>query len=104
MLLQLTVQSAHVIFAVESESYSALVADDDDGAPRGVERGNGGLGAREQVEIAPLGDIFALGWLAIYDTIAIEKDILDTGKSAMTLSRFVIGGHCMITRNHLLLE
>lgn len=76
MALELAVQCLNIIFTVETECDTALVADDQDGAPGAVQRGNGGLGGGKRMEVAPACDVLTLRRFAIDDSVAVEKNIL----------------------------
>ena len=64
---------------VEAEGYAALVGDDED-TQAGLIEPRDGLGdAGEQFEVLPVGDVLALGHLAVENAVAVEKDGAEDG-------------------------
>lgn len=74
VLLELSVKRFDVGRCVVAEGNAALVGDDDDASAGAVERGDGGSGAGQEMEVAPMADVLAFGRLAVDDAVAIEED------------------------------
>ena len=63
-----------VFFLVKTEGYASLVGDYDDSQAGLIEPGDGFWDAGKQVEVLPVGDVLALGQLAVDYAVAVEED------------------------------
>lgn len=78
--LEFEVQGSHIVFGIESQSNTSLVGDHDNGASGSIEGRDGLFSAGKWVEVAPSADVLSFRRLAIDDSIAIEKHVLDAGE------------------------
>ena len=81
MLLQSPVQRLDIAAAVVAQRDATLIAHDNDAPPGVIQRGDGRLDSRKNVQLTPLGNVFPLRSLAIDHTVAIQKDIPDIAES-----------------------
>src|SRR6266404_2559084 len=89
VLLQFHMESFDVCAGIESQGNATLVADDDDVAPGAVQGRNRQLDTVKKLKVAPGANELTFGKFAVCHTIAIEKDVLDSGE----LCRLSVGKH-----------
>jgi hypothetical protein len=89
VLLQFHMKSFDVSAGIESQGNATLVADNDDVAAGLVQGRNRRLCTMKKLKVAPGANELTFGEFAICDTIAIEKDVLDTWE----LCRLSVGNH-----------
>ena len=75
MFLKPGVKPVDIFLCVLAQRHAALIADYDNLSTGAVQRGNSGLSAGQEVKVARAADVSPFRWLAIDDSIAIEKDI-----------------------------
>ena len=97
-LLQVGVDCSYRSGGVFAEGDAALVGDDEDAEAGAVEAGDGVGDAGEQGESIPTGDVFALGELAVDDSVTVEEYGLEWA-SGGSASRGVEAG-AVVTMGH----